>query len=118
MHAFNGSLQQAHRYLDRAFCLGFGGGVTWGRARHLRRLAAALPEGALVLESDAPDLPPAGHRGERNEPCHVAYVAETLAPLRGTSVSHVAEVTRCNTRRVLRLEGTHLERIQGGGVLR
>jgi hypothetical protein len=57
-HAFNGSLQQAQAFIDLGFKLGFGGAVTYERALQLRRLAAELPLSALVLETDAPDIPP------------------------------------------------------------
>ena len=76
-HAFNGSLQQAQAFIALGFRLGFGGAVTYDRALQLRRLAAELPESALVLETDAPDIPPhwlyvtaaeraAGHAPARN----------------------------------------------------
>ena len=78
-HAFNGSLQQAQAFIDLGFKLGFGGAVTYERALQLRRLAAELPLEALVLETDAPDIPPhwlygtaeqraAGQPQARNEP--------------------------------------------------
>ena len=59
-HAFNGSLQQAQAFIALGFKLGFGGAVTYDRALQLRRLAAELPESALVLETDAPDIPQIG----------------------------------------------------------
>lgn len=59
-HAFNGSLQQAHAFVAMGFKLGFGGAVTYDRALQLRRLAAELPANALVLETDAPDIPRTG----------------------------------------------------------
>ena len=57
-HAFNGSAQQAAEFVRLGFKLGFGGNVTFERAQQIRRLAAALPLSALVLETDAPDIPP------------------------------------------------------------
>ena len=57
-HAFNGSLVQAQALRDLGFCLGFGGALTFPRATQLRQLAATLPAEALVLETDAPDIPP------------------------------------------------------------
>ena len=57
-HAFNGSLQQAQRFVDMGFALGFGGAMTYERALQLRQLAMALPLEAMVLETDAPDIPP------------------------------------------------------------
>ena len=57
-HAFNGSLVQAQAFVSLGFKLGFGGALTFERALQLRRLASQLPLDALVLETDAPDMPP------------------------------------------------------------
>jgi len=102
-HAFNGSLQQAQRYIDLGFCLGFGGMLTFARSRKLRALAAALPLHALVLETDAPDMTVAAHRGERNSPEYLPDVAIALAQLRDGTLAEVADATTANARRVLGL---------------
>ncbi len=102
-HAFNGSLQQAERYIALGFRLGFGGMLTHPRSRHLRMLASRLPLEALVLETDAPDLTGARHRGQRNEPAWLPEVAEVLAELRGITVEEAAEVTTENALEVLGL---------------
>lgn len=96
VHAYNGSLQQAYRYIERGFGLGFGGVVTREGSLKIRELAALLPEDSLVLESDAPDLPPVGHWSERNEPCYLPLVAQTLAQLRRVPIAHIQTVTRHN----------------------
>lgn len=57
-HAFNGSAQQARGFVDMGFKLGFGGTLTFDRALQVRRLAQALPSEAIVMETDAPDIPP------------------------------------------------------------
>lgn len=101
VHAFNGSLSQAHAYLDLGFRLGFGGVVTRERSKKIRQVAAALPDDALVLETDAPDLPPAGFEGQRNEPAHLGLIVETLATLRKVSKAQVVETTRHNTETLL-----------------
>lgn len=101
MHAFNGSEQQAERFLDMGFLLGFGGTLTYPRAQRIRRLAATLPESALVLETDAPDIPPLAHRGERNTPEYLPEVLAVLAELRGSTPAHLAAVTTDNARRLL-----------------
>lgn len=102
-HAFNGSLQQADRYIEMGFCLGFGGMLTFERSNHLRRIAAQLPLEALVLETDAPDMTVASHRFERNSPAYLPEVLETLAALRGMPQAVVAAQTTANARRVLGL---------------
>lgn len=106
-HAFNGSRQQAEQFIDRGFRLGFGGAMTFDRALQIRELARTLPENALVLETDAPDIPPhwlyrtaaerAAGATSRNEPCQLPRIAAVLAALRGWSIEHTAAVTRANT---------------------
>ncbi|MBF0400494.1 MAG: TatD family hydrolase [Magnetococcales bacterium] len=103
VHAFNGSVQQAHRYLAMGFRLGMGGVVTHEAAVRIRQMAREVPEEALVLESDAPDLPPVGHRGERNEPCHLPLVVQALAALRQVSQARIVETTTHNARATLGL---------------
>lgn len=100
-HAFNGSEQQAQEFVKLGFVLGFGGAMTWNRAAHLRRLAATLPTEALVLETDAPDIPPEWVGRGRNEPGELRRIAEVLAALRGCSVATVTEFTTRNAERVL-----------------
>jgi TatD DNase family protein len=105
-HAFNGSRQQAEAFVKLGFKLGFGGAVTWPRATRLRELAATLPLECIVLETDAPDIPPVFlHRGEPNKPEYLPRIAKTLAELRGVPVEEVQAVTTENVKVVLRRVG-------------
>lgn len=97
-HAFNGSGQQAQQFIDLGFKLGFGGAMTWQRANKLRRLAAELPLSSLVLETDAPDIPPEFIGRTRNSPAYLPRIAQTLADLRGLSLAAVAAATTENVR--------------------
>lgn len=108
VHAFNGSLEQAHRYLDLGFRLGFGGVMTYPRAVRIRKVATLLPVDALVLETDAPDLTPVGHAKQRNEPAYLLEVVQTLAELRGVSVASLIEATTDNARMVLGIKSENL----------
>jgi TatD DNase family protein len=99
-HAFNGSLQQAERYLELNFKLGFGGMLTYPRSHKLHRLAAALPIDALVLETDAPDMTVARHRGQRNSPEYLPEILQTLAEVRGENVEYLTMCTTANTEAV------------------
>ncbi|MFP4061763.1 MAG: TatD family hydrolase [Halochromatium sp.] len=103
-HAFNGSLQQARRYIELGFCLGFGGMLTFERSRRLRRLAAELPPTAIVLETDAPDLTVASHRYQRNSPAYLPEVLAALAEVREESPAALAAQTTANACRLLRLD--------------
>ncbi len=106
-HAFNGSAQQARGFIDLGFKLGFGGALTFERALQLRRLAATLPLDAIVLETDAPDMPPhwlyataqqraLGQVQGRNEPAELPGIAAVLAGLRGMDVAALAQATSAN----------------------
>ncbi len=106
-HAFNGSAQQAQSFIDLGFKLGFGGAVTYARATQLRRLAASLPLDALVLETDAPDMPPhwlyktarqreAGEVQGVNSPAELSRIGTVLAELRGISLAELANATTRN----------------------
>lgn len=105
-HAFNGSFQQARQFVELGFALGFGGAMTFTRALQIRRLAEQLPLEALVLETDAPDIPPAwlggpGQAVARNEPAEVAGIASHMAELRGLGREEIIKVTAANGKRVL-----------------
>lgn len=106
-HAFNGSEQQAQSFIDLGFKLGFGGALTYEHALQLRRLAANLPLESIVLETDAPDMPPhwlyktarqrdAGEAQGVNSPAELPRIAAVLAELRGLSLSELAETTTRN----------------------
>lgn len=101
-HAFNGSYQQAKAFIDLGFKLGFGGAMTWPRALRIRELAAMLPIESIVLETDAPDIPPEwlGRTG-RNAPEQLPEIARTLAALRGGEVAEMIDTTTQNVIAVL-----------------
>jgi TatD DNase family protein len=111
-HAFNGSAQQALAFIDLGFALGFGGAMTFERATALRELARTLPAQALVLETDAPDIPPQwiyrtaqaranGQAQGRNSPAELPRIAQVLAEVRGMPLAEVQAQTTANARRVL-----------------
>lgn len=96
-HAFNGSRQQADAFVKLGFKLGFGGAMTHTRATRLRALAAGLPLESIVLETDAPDIPPDFlERGRPNKPEYLPRIAQTLAELRGLSAEEIAQATTAN----------------------
>jgi TatD DNase family protein len=96
-HAFSGSRQQAEEFIRLGFKLGFGGAMTYSRASRLRELAAALPLDSVVLETDAPDIPPDFlERGVPNKPEYLPRIAQTLAGLRGVTQEVIARATTAN----------------------
>ncbi len=101
-HAFNGSRQQAEEFIKLGFKLGFGGAMTYQRATKLRELATTLPLESIVLETDAPDIPPDFlARGEPNKPEYIARIAQTLAELRHTTTEIIGQATTHNALSVL-----------------
>jgi TatD DNase family protein len=101
-HAFNGSRQQADEFIKLGFKLGFGGAMTYTRATKLRELAATLPLDSIVLETDAPDIPPDFlERGLPNEPKYLPRIARTLTELRSMSPEEIARITTENVLSVL-----------------
>lgn len=95
-HAFNGSRQQAEAFIALGFKLGFGGTMTYPRALNIRKLAAELPMEAIVLETDAPDIPPQWLAGQRNAPGELPRIAAVLAELRKISIEDIARLTSQN----------------------
>lgn len=111
-HAFNGSETQAREFIKLGFKLGFGGAVTYERALQLRHLAQILPLESIVLETDAPDIPPhwlyttaqdrqSGQAQGRNAPQELPRIAAVVAQLRGISVEVLAQATTHNACRAL-----------------
>ena len=99
-HAFNGSRQQAEIFIGLGFKLGFGGTMTYSGSTRIRELAATLPLESIVLETDAPDIPPAWLNRGRNAPAELARIAQTLAELRGRPVAEIAAATSANARQL------------------
>lgn len=105
-HAFNGSVQQAEAFTSLGLRLGFGGALTFERALRIRRVATAVPLGAIVMETDAPDIAPqwlyrtaeqrAAGAVMRNTSAELPAIGAALAALRGMEVDALAAATRAN----------------------
>lgn len=101
VHAFNGSYEQACRYIDMGFKLGFGGAMTYPRAVKLRAMARELPLRSIVLETDAPDMKPLTCQSNRNTPVHLVDNFRTLCELRSELPSKIALQTTENACQIL-----------------
>jgi TatD DNase family protein len=104
IHSFAGSEQQARQLYDLGFKLGIAATVGFERARKLRAVVAAMPEDALLLESDAPDQPGPGHRGQLNRPAYIVEHLKTLAELRQVPVEGLAAALTRNTESLFNLK--------------
>lgn len=103
VHSFPGSPEQAAQLHKLGFLLGLGGPLTYDRAQRLQRLVATMPLEQLLLETDAPDQPDAGIRGERNEPSRLPVILDTVARLRGQPAEDIAAQTTANATRLFGL---------------
>lgn len=98
VHGFSGSLQQAQRFVDLGYKIGVGGTITYPRASKTRDVMAQLPLSALLLETDAPDMPLNGFQGQPNRPEQAARVFTSLCELRQEPADVIADALLGNTR--------------------
>ena len=100
LHCFTGDRETARRALDAGYYLSLAGIVTFPRAPELKEVARLVPLDRLLIETDSPFLAPVPHRGKRNEPAHVARVAEVIGELKGVTRDEVAAATTENFVRI------------------
>jgi TatD DNase family protein len=103
LHSFSGTVDLAEAALALGYFLGFTGPITYKRAEALRQAASATPLERLLVETDAPFLPPQPWRGQRNEPGYVTAVAARVAELHGLPLVEVEAATTANARRLFGL---------------
>ncbi|HEX7988608.1 MAG TPA: TatD family hydrolase [Stenotrophomonas sp.] len=103
VHSFSGSPEQARQLWDLGFMIGLGGPITYTRANRLRGLVTQMPLEFLLLETDAPDQPDAGIRGQRNEPSRLRQILDTVAELRQQPAADIAAQTTANAKRLFNL---------------
>jgi len=102
-HCFPGDADQAWRVIEMGFFLGIGGVVTYKNSA-MARVVEAIPLDYIVLETDAPFLPPHPKRGQRNEPSLIPFIAQKIAEIKKISPETVAEVTTKNARALFLFE--------------
>ncbi|HLE90503.1 MAG TPA: TatD family hydrolase, partial [Anaerolineales bacterium] len=100
LHSYNGNLETAQQAIDLNFYLGVTGPVTYKNAEEKRQIVRQLPLERLLIETDSPFLTPVPHRGRRNEPAFVAYIADKIAEIHMTTREQVAEITTVNAARL------------------
>lgn len=106
-HCFSGDAWLAKDALDLGFLLSFSGVVTFQNAAMLRDIVKTVPLDRILIETDCPYLTPVPHRGKRNEPAYVAYVAEKLAEVKGLAgtegIAEIGRLTTANARRLFKI---------------
>lgn len=100
LHSFAGSRETAERGIALNFYIGVTGPITFKNAARKRETFAALPLDHLLIETDAPFLAPAPHRGKRNEPAFVGHIADKIAEIHSKRPEEVAAVTSANAARL------------------
>lgn len=104
MHSFNIDTYWMEKFLDLGMHISLSGVVTFKNAPEVKEVAQKVPFDKLLVETDAPYLAPMPHRGKRNEPSYVRFVAEEISKLRGLSLEEVAVQTTKNANTLFRLE--------------
>lgn len=100
IHCFTGNYEAACAYLDLGFYLSFTGIITFKNAEPLREVVRKVPLERMFVETDSPYLTPVPHRGKRNEPAYVRFVAETIAKVKGVELDEVARLTTASVKSV------------------
>jgi len=100
IHCFSSDERYAQKYLDLGFVLGFGGTVTYPKNETLRNVVTMIPLEKIILETDAPFLPPQSLRGKPNHPAYIKIIAQYIAQLRGESFETVMETTAKTTQKL------------------
>jgi TatD DNase family protein len=100
LHSFLAKPDMAREVLDLGFYLGFTGPITHDSSKLLHRLIGRMPLDRLVVETDAPYLAPKPHKGERNEPAFVVYMAQKMATLREMETAVLFQQTTNNAHRL------------------
>jgi TatD DNase family protein len=102
IHCFTGNYEVAREYLDLGFYLSFTGIITFKNAEPLREVVRKVPLERMFVETDSPYLTPVPHRGKRNEPAYVRFVADMVAKVKTVSLEEVASTTTRNVRELFR----------------
>ncbi len=102
MHCFPGNVEQAKWFTDFGFVLGIGGVVTYKKSM-MARVVEEIGAEFLILETDAPYLPPVPHRGKRNESSFIPNIAQKVAELKSMDIENIAHITTENAKKLFQL---------------
>ncbi|MCP3660476.1 MAG: TatD family hydrolase [Bacteroidetes bacterium] len=100
IHSYSGDLNDANFYISRGFLLGIGGPLTYKNNHRLKEVVKEIDLKKIILETDAPYLPPVPHRGKRNEPSYLHYVVEEISNLKNINASEVKNITTFNAEKL------------------
>jgi len=100
LHCFSGSVEMAREVMELGFMISIAGPATFRNARKLPDVIRYVPDDMLLIETDSPYLAPEPHRGRRNEPAYVKFVAEKIAKIKGKPFEYICETTTANAKRL------------------
>jgi len=103
IHCYTGDLPTAQKFVELGAYIGINGIITFDKTGRSESVVKGIPLENIILETDAPYLSPVPHRGQRNEPSYLPFVAEKIAEWKGESAERVAEVTTANAKKLFKL---------------
>lgn len=103
IHCFSADQTYADKYIDLGFVLGFGGTITYPKNETLRNVVRSIPLEKIILETDAPFLPPQIIRGKKNSPASIKIIAEYIAALRNENYDAIAKTTSETTKQLFKI---------------
>jgi TatD DNase family protein len=103
VHCFSGTLLSARKLIELGWYIGITGAVTFPKATILQEIVRGIPLEWLLLETDAPYLAPQPHRGQRNEPSYLGYMAAAIAVLKNIETTIVSQQTTANAKKLFKL---------------
>lgn len=103
-HCFSGTLRYAREFLNLGLSISFTGSITYVRPKgELLAVVRMVPLDRIMIETDSPYLAPVPHRGKRNEPAFVKFVAEKIAEIKGLGFKTIADQTTQNAINLFKL---------------
>lgn len=103
LHSFSGSAEMARQLIARGWYISFSGPITYKNARSLREVAASVPLDRILLETDAPYLPPEPHRGKINFSGYLPFTAKAVADVKECTVEEIARQTTENAKKLFQI---------------
>ena len=104
IHSFSSTAELALEYIKLGFYIGIGGVITFDKTGRLQDVVSKIPLESILLETDAPYLTPAPHRGKRNESPYLIHVAEKIAKIKKTTCEQVINTTYENAKKFVLLK--------------
>lgn len=104
-HCFSGNLEIANEFLKLGFLVSFTGSITYAKPQaEILKVVKETPLEKIMVETDCPYLAPVPHRGERNEPLYVKYIAQKIAEVKGIKIKEVEKITTENAIKLFNLK--------------